>query len=113
MPSKNVAIFTNNDDGWRTANDLIKKGIHVSALIDVRENVKPPDVSGTEVITGVRIVNTSGRKALKTLKLHNGRRIHVDCLAVSGGWNPTVHLTCHQRCKPIWDEKILGFIETY
>ena len=109
-PGKNVVIFTNNDDGWRTARDLIKKGIHVSALIDVRDNVKHPDMMGTEVITGGRIVNTSGRKALKSLKLHNGRRINVDCLAVSGGWNPTVHLTCHQRGKPIWDEKIFAFV---
>ena len=32
---KNVAVFTNNDDGWRTASDLIARGVTVRALIDV------------------------------------------------------------------------------
>ena len=31
-------------------------------------------------------------------------RIACDLLAVSGGWNPTLHLTCHLGGKPAWDE---------
>ncbi len=107
---KNVAVFTNNDDGWRTACDLVTKGVNVRALIDVRDNITPPDINGTEVITGGRILNTTGRKALNAVTLHNGRKISIDCLAVSGGWNPTVHLTCHQRGKPVWNEDILAFV---
>ena len=36
--------------------------------------------------------------------MDNGRIINTDCLAVSGGYNPNLHLTCHQRGKPKWNE---------
>jgi hypothetical protein len=29
----------------------------------------------------------------------------ADCLAVSGGWNPNVHLTCHMNARPVWDAR--------
>ena len=36
----------------------------------------------------------------------------VECgaLGVSGGWNPNVHLTCHQRGRPIWNEALAAFV---
>ena len=49
------------------------------------------------------IVDTKGRKALKLVQLVNGESIATDCLAMSGGWNPNVHLTCHKRGRPVWD----------
>ena len=43
--------------------------------------------------------------------VENGRttRIECDALAVSGGWNPAVHLTCHLGGKPVWTEEIAAF----
>ena len=35
-PDQTVAVFTNNDDGHRTAADLIAKGVKVTAVIDTR-----------------------------------------------------------------------------
>ncbi len=109
-PGKNVTVFTNNDNGWLTASDLVARGVNVRALIDVREAVRPPELTGVEVITGGLIIDTAGRKALSSVTLKNGRKISTDCLAVAGGWNPTVHLTCHQRGKPVWDEDIIAFV---
>ena len=37
---KNVLLFTNNDDAYMTAIDLISKGITIKAVIDTRENPK-------------------------------------------------------------------------
>ena len=108
-PGKNIVIFTNNDDGWKTALDLKAKNINLKAVIDTRENVnfKIPD---TQIFTNTSIVNTSGRKQISSITLSNGEKISCDCLGVSGGWNPNVHLTCHQRGKPVWKNDINAFI---
>ena len=108
-PGKRIAVFTNNDDGWRTALDLSAKGIEIAAVIDVRNQPAPFELPAATIETGGRIVNASGRKGLKSLQLTNGKTIQADCLAVSGGWSPNVQLTCHQRGKPIWRDDIAAF----
>ena len=109
-PGKKVAVFTNNDDGWRTANDLSKSGVTVSAVIDTRDGSAPMDIPGAGIFMGGRVMDTCGRKGLKSIKLVGGATIEADCLAVSGGWNPNVHLTCHQRGRPDWNDDIAAFV---
>ncbi|RED45780.1 sarcosine oxidase subunit alpha family protein [Aestuariispira insulae] len=109
-PGKRVAVFTNNDDGWRTAHDLAAKGIAVAAVIDVREKAGVTAPNGVESFLGCRVVDIKGRKGIKSVILSNGQAILTDCLAVSGGWNPNVHLTCHQRGKPVWREELNAFV---
>ena len=107
---KAISIFTNNDDGWRTANDLAAQKIHIKTIIDSRQssNMQAPD--NCEVVYNGRIIDTSGRHALKSITLADGRKIETDCLAVSGGWSPNVHLTCHQRGRPQWRDDIAAFV---
>ncbi|MEO1539589.1 MAG: sarcosine oxidase subunit alpha family protein [Pseudomonadota bacterium] len=95
-PGVHVAVFTNNDDGLRTADDLRSKGLDVTAVLDARH--------------GEIVADTFGRRRLTHIKLKDGRRIPADCLAVSGGWSPTVHLSCHQRGRPVWRDDIAGFV---
>lgn len=109
-PGKRVSVFTNNDDGWRTASDLVGKGIEVSAVIDSRNIDAPTSISGASVVMGASVVNTFGRTGIHTIELSNGQTIKTDCLAVSGGWSPNVHLTCHQRGRPTWHEPQACFI---
>ena len=108
-PGKTVAVFTNNDDGWRTASDLAAKGVAISAIIDSRNGPPLAAPHETSVIMGGRVVDTKGRKGLKSITLSGGQTIPADCLAVSGGWSPNVHLTCHQRGRPIWRDEIAAF----
>ncbi len=109
-PGKQVTVFTNNDDGWRSANDLAAKGVAVTAVIDSRDQAPLSGPQGARIIMGGQIVDTSGRRALSSVTLANGEKITTDCLAVSGGWNPNVHLTCHQRGRPVWSDDICAFV---
>ncbi|MBI6629682.1 sarcosine oxidase subunit alpha family protein [Pontibaca salina] len=107
-----VAIFTNNDDGHRTAVDLIAKGVKVAAVIDTRADA--PRIADCELLAGAQVIDTSGRLGLKFIKvrLADGSERSIECgaLGVSGGWNPNVHMTCHQRGRPIWNEQISAFV---
>ncbi|MEO0772823.1 MAG: FAD-dependent oxidoreductase, partial [Pseudomonadota bacterium] len=112
-PGRSVAVFGNNSDAHRTAADLLEAGVHVSALIDARAEAS----SDLDVpfYAGAQVVNSSGRKGLEevTVETSRGReQIKAECLAVSGGWNPTVHLTCHMNGRPRWDESIAAFVPT-
>ena len=104
-----VAVFANNDDAHRTARDLAAAGVRVAALIDSRTDVTRADAgSGGDfpVLAGAVVVDTRGRKGLREVIIADagGRRTRIaaDCLAVSGGWNPTLHLACHMGGRPVW-----------
>ena len=109
-PGQQVSVFTNNDDGWRTAADLAAKGVQVTHIIDSRDAPAVCDVPGARHIRNAAVMDTVGRKGLKSVTLTSGQVIPADCLAVSGGWNPNVHLTCHQRGRPEWRDDICAFV---
>ncbi|MDG1457287.1 MAG: sarcosine oxidase subunit alpha family protein [Pseudoprimorskyibacter sp.] len=110
-PAQQIAIFTNNDDGYRSAADLQAKGVSVAAVIDTRPDAQTS--AEWEVLAGATIVNTSGRRGLTGIqvKLADGSVRHIKCgaVGVSGGWNPNVHLASHQRGRPEWHAEIAAF----
>lgn len=100
VPGRRVALATNNDEAYRTAFLLDDRGVQVPAIMDTRRE------SGDEVREEARrrginvheasaITDTRGTKGLRSVAFRasgSDRRIDCDALAVSGGWNPTVHL---------------------
>ena len=108
-----VTVFTNNDDGWATARDLTAKGVRIGAVIDTRTDADTPAMN-CPVFKGGAVVDTRGRHGLGGVLVRDAsgetQWIDSDCLAVSGGWSPNVHLTCHQRGKPVWNDDIVGFV---
>ena len=36
--------------------------------------------------------------------------LEADLIAVSGGWTPLIHLYCHARGKPRWDDRIAALV---
>ncbi|MGB5557374.1 MAG: sarcosine oxidase subunit alpha family protein, partial [Paracoccaceae bacterium] len=112
-PGKRVAVLCNNDDAHRTARDLAAAGLTIAALVDTRADAKA--TGEFPVYAGAELVNTSGRLGLSQITLrHQGsmQRIDADCLAVSGGWNPSLHLTCHMNGRPTWNDSIAAFVPT-
>ena len=107
---RQVAIFTNNDDGWRTARDLLSAGVEVTAVVDTRAGPPPLELKNVPVFMNNQVVSTNGRLNIYSMTLASGEKIYCDCLAVSGGWSPNVHLSCHQRGRPVWQEDIAAFV---
>jgi methylglutamate dehydrogenase subunit C len=110
-PGREVAVFCNNDDAHRTARDLQACGVNISALIDTRADAR---ITGDfPSFTGAQVVGTKGRLGVEEITISSGgilQTIKADCLAMSGGWNPTLHLTCHTDARPIWNQAIAAFV---
>ncbi len=107
-----VAVFTNNDDGLRTARDLQAKGVDVVAVIDNREGGTL--LPGIRHLRGAEVIDTEGRQGLKSITVRNanGKMETVACtaLGVSGGWNPNINITSHHRSRPEWHDDIAAFV---
>ena len=104
---KNI-LFTNNDSAYETAISLIQKGINVEAIIDNREKVDSKLVyevekNNVKIFKGYTITNTFGYKRISRISLmqlsKDGQKVvgskidlSCDCLGMSGGWTPAVHL---------------------
>ena len=107
---RRIAVLTNNSDGYRTARDLQAQGMAVRCVIDTRPDPPPAgDLNDVRIIPGAWVTDTAGRRRLRRITLSTGERLAVDCLAVSGGWNPNVQLTCHQGGRPIWRDTVAAF----
>ncbi len=109
---KTVAVFTNNDNGLRTALDLKAKGIDVAAVIDSRATgAKLP---GIDHIQGAEVIDTDGRLGLSSVTIRDARgekrTIRCTALGVSGGWNPNLGMTSHHRSRPVWRDDLCAFV---
>lgn len=111
---KSVAVFGNTDDVHRTARDLLAAGVHVPVVIDARKDA--PQSGEYRTISGGVVTNTEGRRGVENIEiaLPDGRREAVTCdaLAMTGGWNPSVHLACHMNGRPVWDAGLQTFLPT-
>ncbi|MFK7755009.1 MAG: sarcosine oxidase subunit alpha family protein [Sedimentitalea sp.] len=110
---KAVSIFGASEDAHRTARDLIAAGVHVAGVIDARANA--PSTSAYRTYRGAVVADTGGGQGLESISVRTEagtEKLVTDCLAMTGGWNPTVHLTCHMNGRPTWREDIASFVPT-
>ncbi len=119
MPGRRAVVVTSGDDGWRTVADLHGAGIGVAAVIDRRREL-PPDLAalarrvGARLFAGGAVAHTRGRQGLRAIYAVDAagrkQRIGADVLAMAGGWNPALGLTCHMGGRPRWDPALHSFV---
>ena len=117
-PGRTAIVFSNNDDAALTIADLHRAGVSVAALVDPRQDVPAAlqaaaKNAGARLIAGGSIERALGSKNVEgaEIGLSDGSRLALRCdlIAMSGGWNPSVHLTTHFGGKPVWNPSIAAF----
>ena len=64
-----VAVFTNNDDGLRTATDLQAKGVDIAAVIDTRQ--EGDLLPGIRHLQGAEVTGSTGRLGLASITIRH------------------------------------------
>ena len=106
-PGKRAAIFTTNDSGYKLAADLEVAGVEVAALIDSRSSETVAWHGKARRVKGAFVTDAHGGKSLTAIDLsYDGmtEKLYVDSLAMSGGFNPVIHLACQRGAKPVWSD---------
>jgi sarcosine oxidase subunit alpha len=121
-PGRRAVVATNNNDAYRTALDLHRAGVAVSAVVDSRAHPQAPLAEELEklsirLITGGTVGAAEGGRHVKYAQIVTTQgdtldpeRIRCDLIACSGGWNPNVHLHSQSGAKPVYDDSILSFV---
>ena len=114
-PGGRAVVFTASDDGWATARDLVASGVAVAAVVDPRKDgIETRAVGPWPVFLGAEVKQAKGGHQLRSVIVRDDKggetEIACDLLAVSNGWNPTLHLTCHLGGKPVWHEALSAFV---
>jgi sarcosine oxidase subunit alpha len=126
LAGEKIAVLANNDSAYRAAAALAKAGARIVAIADLRSDVSAAcrtlaSEAGAELLTGHAVIGTEGGKKLSGVKLApfsatsgvskgNARDIGADCLIVSGGWSPTIHLASQAGARPVWSDDLQAFL---
>jgi len=116
---KRVVLATNNDSAWAAAIDLAKAGAGVTLLDQrpaaARGLAEAARRAGVEVQLSAQLMRAHGARQLRTaIWTRNGsaRVLRTPCevIGMSGGWSPTVHLSCHTGVRPVYDAALECFV---
>ncbi len=126
IPGRNITLFTNNDTAYLAARDMAKCGANFSLIVDVRAEVSGQIRAigvalGAEVHVGCAISRAIGSGGITKVKYgafnasnstvsSHTHGFETDCLLVSGGWSPAIHLTGQFAGKPVWDAELQAFL---
>ena len=117
-PGRRAALFTNNDDAYHAAAALKAAGVAIAAIVDLRAEsgaAARARVDGASIYPGHAVIGTKGRRSLRSVTIRPlaggvATRIVCDLLAVSGGWNPAVHLFSQAQGQLRYDETLAAFV---
>jgi sarcosine oxidase subunit alpha len=124
MPGRRAVLFLDNDNAYPAAASLAASGAAVAAVVDPRPEPGPAArrlVEGIPLYPAHVVVATAGgagglrgvwvRPAIAANR-RRGSAVGIECdlLAISGGWNPTLHLFAQAQGKLRFDARLAAFV---
>ena len=121
-PGRNVVVLTCGASAYHTAMDLKAAKINVE-IVDSRQSSDcGPELAaakgaGINVRHGMSVVNAQGRRRVTAVMVSpvgspdsTPEVIPCDCVAMSGGWTPSVHMASQSRAKLRYEAEIDAFV---
>jgi sarcosine oxidase, subunit alpha len=124
LPGRRAAIVTCSASAYTVAADLLAAGVQVT-IVDARpQNECAIEAAalrgaGCEVLAEHTVLSTRGRRRVNGLliapidaagRLGARRMLPCDCVGLSGGWTPAVHLFSQSRGKLAFDPDLDAFV---
>ncbi|MDG4874057.1 sarcosine oxidase subunit alpha family protein [Mesorhizobium sp. WSM4935] len=109
LVGREIVVVTNNDSAYEPALALAAAGALVT-VVDCRRDGGAQAKAGIRILAGRTVVAARGRNAVQGVLLDDGTTLGVDCVLVSGGWTPTVHLFSQAKGKLAWSDELAAFI---
>jgi sarcosine oxidase, subunit alpha len=122
-PGWQIVFATSADSAYAAAADAKAAGLNVS-IVDMRGEDECSEAArlrslGCEVLTGHTVVGAEGRKRVTGLvvaplgpdgRVGARRTLPCDCVGMSGGWTPAIHLFSQSRGKARFDPALDAFV---
>ena len=122
-PGRKIVFATSGASAYLAAEDARAAGLDVT-LVDLREEgacgpeLARLSAAGVEVLTGHTVIGTRGRARVRGLivapvtqgQVGARRVLACDCVGMSGGWTPSVHLFSQSRGKLVYDAALDAFL---
>ena len=123
-PGRRAVVAGAHDSIYTAALDLAQAGVEVAAVLDARADPQGVAIAaareaGLPVRTGLCIIDSSGRLRVSEVMLgapmpdgsiRDAGRVPCDCVLMSGGWTPSVHLFSQSRGKLRFDAGAGAFL---
>ncbi|RWB03680.1 MAG: sarcosine oxidase subunit alpha family protein [Mesorhizobium sp.] len=109
LVGRRIIVATNNDSAYEVAGALAEAGAEVR-LVDIRRNGTPAAPANARLIKGRSLASASGKLRVDGVTLDDGTRFDADCVLVSGGWTPTIHLFGQAKGKLAWSDARAAFL---
>lgn len=123
-PGRNIVFATSGASAYRAALEAKAAGLEAT-IVDLRleQDIGPElceaRAAGLPVLTGHTVTGSHGRKRVRGLdvapigpdgRLGTRQTLACDCVGMSGGWTPAVHLFSQSRGKLVFAPDIDAFV---
>jgi sarcosine oxidase subunit alpha len=124
LAGKTAVLFANNDSVYNTARELQAAGMRIEAVVDSRqamsEAAAAAKADGFHVLIGHAVVGARGMRSVRGAEIARidaagkvkgvANVVYCDLIAVSGGWNPAVHLHAQSKGQMAFRDDLAAFV---